>query len=180
MTTGVISEDWKDVVGYDGLYRISNTGRVHVLRRFRNGHWYKEWFTSGFFDAYGYLRVALTDDNHQKRYYKVHQLVAMHFVDNPHNYKVVNHLDGVKINNNHTNLEWTTLTWNNIHAYEKLGKCLKGHRNGRATLTEQQAREIKRLSKNISTDRQLAAKYNTHWRNIQNIRCGWTWKHIKA
>lgn len=178
MNTVRESEIWVDIEGYEGLYRISNHGRLHVMQRYRNGHWYKERFTVGFFDAYGYLRTSLTNEAHKKMYFKMHQLVGKYFVENPNNYTVINHNDGVKHNNYYKNLQWTTLTENNHHAYNQLGKCLKGAKNGRATLSEQDVRTIKKLSTGPDSDKIFAEKFNTRWQNIQGIRCGWTWKHV--
>jgi hypothetical protein len=169
-----------DIIGFAGLYQISNYGQLHILPRFRNGRMYKERFSWGSLDSYGYLRTVLTDENHLRHHVKMHQLTGLHFVDNPNGYTVINHDDGVKTNNYYKNLKWSTLAENNIHAYEVLGKCLKGERNGRTTLTEQQVVEIKRYSTGPASDREFATRYNTRWQNIQSIRLGWTWKHIQV
>jgi hypothetical protein len=180
MNTGEESKIWKDIIGFDGLYRISNYGQLHILPRLRNGRIYKERYSIGSKDCYGYLRTTLTDENHIRHDVKMHQLVAIHFVDNPNNYTVVNHDDGVKDNNYYKNLKWSTLSENNKHAYEVLGKSLKGANNGRATLTDDEVKHIKALSRDSTTDKVLAKHYRTRPQNIQSIRLGWTWKHITA
>lgn len=180
MNTVRESEQWKDVVGFDGLYQISNYGQLRILPRFRNGRMYKERFSWGSYDCYGYLRTTLTDEYHLRHNFKMHQLTGAHFVDNPNNLTVINHDDGVKDNNYYKNLKWSTLAENNVHAYAVLGKCLKGERNGRAQITEADAALIKRMSTSPDTDKIFAKRYNTRRENIASIRLGLTWKHVKA
>ena len=118
----MMDELWKDVKGYEGFYQVSNTGKVRSLDKevfnkltgrmnFRKGIERKQQFYGGYFN------VRLIVDGFGKKF-TVHRLVAEAFVDNPNNYNVVNHLDGVKTNNNYTNLEWTTVKGNVIHAWE--------------------------------------------------------------
>ena len=70
----------------------------------------------------GYLRVWLSDNNHNQSFKLVHRLVAETFIPNPANKCDVNHIDGNKQNNNVENLEWTTRSENILHAYKKLGR----------------------------------------------------------
>ena len=72
----------------------------------------------------------------------VHRLVALNFIDNPNNYPVVNHIDGNKQNNNVTNLEWCTYSYNNKEAY-RLGLA-------KISMTERKFKQIKELSKRTS------------------------------
>ena len=71
--------------------------------------------------AHGYKRIRVTDiDTGKRRYLRVHRLVAKYFVYNPkpNEYDIVNHIDGNKINNNYTNLEWCNISENTQHAYD--------------------------------------------------------------
>lgn len=115
-------EEWKDIAGYEGLYKISNYGRVKSLCGF-NGHKYIEreriltpckQKTNAY---YGRAVVNLHKGKSQKTY-KVHRLVANAFIDNPHKYKVVNHKDGNPLNNHYLNLEWCTQKHNVQHAIQ--------------------------------------------------------------
>lgn len=101
-------EEWKDIQGFEGLYRVSNTGKVFSIRRNK--------ILKGKVDRYGYLCLVLW--NGKNNYRTVHRLVADAFVLKPDGCNVVNHLDCNKQNNNADNLEWTTVQGNTKHAYD--------------------------------------------------------------
>lgn len=122
-------EIWKDVVGYEGLYKVSNKGNVRSLgrvvrdsigrvRNIKPRTMSPSVKKSGGRDDIGYLEVRLTIDKHNKRNFLVHRLVAESFLENPDNKPTVNHKDGDKHNNNLDNLEWATYSENNFHAYD--------------------------------------------------------------
>lgn len=106
-------EVWKDIVGYEGSYQVSNLGNVKSLdrkdciNRFRKGKECKKIPTKD-----GYYKVGLSKNGNEKRFF-VHRLVAMHFVNNPNNLECVNHKDENKTNNIADNLEWCTRAYNN-------------------------------------------------------------------
>ena len=116
------NEIWKSVKGYEGLYEVSNLGRVKALERRKNcnrGYGIiKEHIMKPNFCNTDYYRVALTNNNHIRKYYLIHRLVAEAFIENPNNYDIVNHKDGNKLNNQVDNLEWCTVSYNLKHAYE--------------------------------------------------------------
>lgn len=71
--------------------------------------------------AHGYKRIRVTDiDTNTRRYIRVSRLVAIYYVDNPNpeEYDIVNHIDGDKMNNHYTNLEWCNISMNTQHAYD--------------------------------------------------------------
>lgn len=107
----------------NGLYKISNYGRVKSLSRFQDGRLRKtkEFFIKQFESTYGYYQISLFK-NHKKKNYRVHRLVAENFIENPKKMKVVNHIDGNKKNNNVSNLEWCTHKQNTTHAWA-IGLC---------------------------------------------------------
>jgi hypothetical protein len=105
---------WKDIPEYNGIYKISNTGEV-------KSHSDKGIRILKPDLAKGYLRVTLSKNNSQKRF-MIHRLVAESFLPKINNKKYVNHIDGNKLNNDISNLEWCTASENEKHSYNKLGK----------------------------------------------------------
>jgi hypothetical protein len=105
-------EEWRDAVGYEGLYEVSNYGGVR----------YSDTKTElkGSINSYGY-RVFGLRKNGKRKTGKGHRLVAEAFVPNPENKHDVNHKDGNKSNNFVENLEWATRGENVNHAIEILG-----------------------------------------------------------
>ena len=93
-----MTEIWKDIKGYEGLYKISNYGEVWSVRKR---------ILLKKCETLGYHCVGLTK-NKKRKHFKVHRLVANNFVDNPFNKPCVNHIDENKKNNHYSNLEWVT------------------------------------------------------------------------
>ena len=106
----MMKEVWKSVVGYEGLYEVSNFGRVKSLKRLHT----KERIVSQWLNHRGYARVTLWKENKQRKY-SVHRLVAEAFIPNPEAKPQVNHIDENKTNNAAWNLEWCTQTENHNH-----------------------------------------------------------------
>lgn len=112
-----MEEIWKDIKGYEGVYQVSNLGRVKSLPRlhkFAHGYYMtKEKILSPRIcgKQREYLAVALQIDGKTKQY-KVHRLVAIAFIPNPYGYNEINHKDENKGNNKMDNLEWCTRSYN--------------------------------------------------------------------
>lgn len=104
-----LSEEWKDVVGYEQTYQISNYGRIKNKKT--------DDFLNPPITPNGYVRASLYKDSKSKNH-MVHRLVAEAFIPNIKNKPLVNHKDGKKCNNIVSNLEWVTNSENQIHAYE--------------------------------------------------------------
>lgn len=133
METESLIEEWRDVVGFEGLYQVSNLGRVkgldrlvdtninNVDKRISKGKLLKPQFNNK-----GYKRVNLCKNGTFKSVF-VHRLVAEAFIPNPNNYPVVNHKDENKQNNCVENLEWCTqkynMNWNGV--MKKVGLKLR-------------------------------------------------------
>lgn len=102
-------EEWRDVVGYEGKYKVSNQGRVFSLTRVRSngGKVYKGRMLRQA-TCRGYYRVALLDGNGNHKICSVHRLVAKSFIPNPENKPQIDHIDGNTRNNNVWNLRWAT------------------------------------------------------------------------
>lgn len=106
-------EKWRDIEGYEGLYQVSNMGRVRSLdRKDAQGHHRKGILRKQRKDRDGYLHVTLGRDG-KKTIYQVHRLVAAAFISNPNRYPVINHKDENPSNNRVENLEWCTVLYNN-------------------------------------------------------------------
>ena len=105
-----MEEQWKDIIGYEGLYEISNLGRVKSLIKYKGTD---ERILKPLKNKKGYLQVILHKDKKIKNYV-IHRLVALHFIPNDDLSKTqVNHKDENKENNNVNNLEWCDVAYNN-------------------------------------------------------------------
>lgn len=112
-----MTEEWREIEGYEGLYQVSNLGRVRSLDRVvmkSNGVLLlvKGRILKLRPDTNGYIRACLSKDA-VEICHSVHRLVAMAFIDNPLNLLEVNHKDENKKNNSVDNLEWCTSLYNN-------------------------------------------------------------------
>ena len=127
MKSSEAQEIWKDIKGYEGLYQVSNLGRVKSLNYKKTG---KEKILKADTDKDGYLRVCLSKNGKHKNYI-VHRLVAIAYIPNTNNYPIVNHRDETQQNNKASNLEWCTCTYNNNYGTrnERLSKAKKGKKH---------------------------------------------------
>lgn len=110
------NEVWKDIVGYEGLYQISNLGRVKSLKRYVNHpkggvKVVPEKIKGLFYQKDGRPRVELSKGNLNRKFL-VYRLVAQAFIPNPNNYPCINHKDENPTNNSIENLEWCTHKYN--------------------------------------------------------------------
>ena len=107
----MLNEVWKDIPHYEGLYQISNLGRVKALPRKRINHTGGEWIQpecimATRLNADGYETVSLTTGEHIRKTEKIHRLVALAFLANPDNLPEVNHKNCVRHDNRVENLDW--------------------------------------------------------------------------
>lgn len=114
---------WKNIPKTEGLYQISNDGLARsvdrVVPNWPKGNRLIKGRAMKLGEANtGYLRFSVRGGKHVF----VHRAVAMAFIPNPKNYDTVNHIDGNKLNNNHSNLEWCTKEYNHKHAWSA-GLC---------------------------------------------------------
>lgn len=133
-------EIWKDVVGYEGLYQVSNLGNVRSITRSVPWRFGTKTVAgremTKRIDKKGYLVVTLSKNNIPK-IKKIHRLVACAFIPNKDNLPFINHKDECKENNNANNLEWCNRQYNNTYgsrverARVKQAKAvIQCHRNG--------------------------------------------------
>ena len=156
---------WKDVKGFEGLYKVSNEGvlfstpRQHtkggVVKRIRTYQ--------------GYEKYNLYKDG--KMYLKrVHRLFAEHFIPNPENKPYINHIDGNPLNNTLDNLEWVTQKENVQHAIRTGLMNVNGENNPSAKLTDQEVLEIRDLYKHkVYNQREIGEIYGVYQQHVSAI-----------
>lgn len=179
-----MQEIWKDIVGYENLYLISNYGRLKSINKFivlRNGELrkLKERIMKPSITEYGYIRYALTK-NSKRVLFRAHRLVAEAFIPNPENKPEVNHKFGDKLDNRVSQLEWATASENMRDAYDNgLIKSRKGAKHHNSKLTDDIVLKIRDLySKGGFSYKDLGRKFNIHYSNIGYIIQRKAWVHI--
>lgn len=179
-------EAWKDIEGYEGLYQVSNRGRVRSLdrveyinnkvggitRRVRKGKILKPCFDG----KKNYVHVNLSVDN-ESHTVNIHRLVALAFLPNPCNYREINHKDEDKTNNNVDNLEWCDHSYNNTYG-SKFQSTL-GVKNPQAKLTEVDVLEIRKRRNQGELLRVLANEFGVCESRISAIASGRSWGWLK-
>lgn len=151
-------EMWRDIYPYDGVYQVSNFGRVKNATTNR--------VLTNYVNRQGYHKVLLSsrdaDNKIKLKHWMVHRLVALCFVPIYSFERVqINHIDGVKWNNIPENLEWCTNLENQQHRSRmNKTKYLFGDRNNKAVITSQMSKEIKaKYATGNYTQKSLAEEY---------------------
>lgn len=167
------TEVWEDLKGLEEFAQISTLGRI---KNKKTGHIYNLGYYSN-----GYEQLSMTIN--EKRYTAiVHRLVAKQFIPNLENKPQVNHKNGIRDDNRVCNLEWCTQSENLKHSFRELNRerrDMKGEKNTRSILNEQQVLEIRRLyEKEGKTNLELSKIYNMNPPAIWKIIHRYTWKHI--
>lgn len=167
-----LNEIWKDIKGYEGLYQVSNYGRVKSLPKIlphnKGGvRITKEKLLLIHKTNRGYLQVGLRVNGYEKLF-SVHRLVAQAFIPNPHNYPCVNHKDENKLNNfvwvnedgtvdlEKSNLEWCTIKYNSNY----------GTRNERLSLSKRKFHPKAKAIKQFDLD----GNFIKEWISISEIK----------
>lgn len=176
-------EQWKDIEGTDGQYSVSSNGRVRsnertVIRTTGKPYFVKERILKQGYDD-GYHKVFILCNGKYKTL-KVHRLVANAFIINYDNKPQVNHINGIRNDNNYTNLEWVTNQENQLHAYKFLTrKLVNGENNGSSKLKLNEVLEIRKIAKERGRyygRKELANKYNVSEGTIKEIVTNRIWK----
>jgi len=176
-------EIWKDIEGYEGFFMVSNQGRVKSLDRVIEHPNHGLCLIKGKLrklpiNDKGYHKVGLNKDGKTKKF-SVHRLVAQAFIPNPESKPQVNHIDGVKTNNNVSNLEWVTNYENAYHAIDMGLHNNKGARNGNSKLNRDDVKSIRSKYKSSTyTLDELCKFYKCSKSNLSLIVNNKTWKHI--
>lgn len=158
-------EIWKDVVGYEGLYQVSNYGKIKSFHKRKS-------FPKmiNVYAKRGYYQIGLRKKG-KRKFFQVHRLVAEAFVPNPNNFPVVNHKDENKLNNYFENLEWCTVSYNNTY-----GSRIKNvvNKTGKKVLQYNMQKEFIKEFPSLS---EAARSTNT---NLSNISACCHGKYKKA
>lgn len=148
---------WKDVIGYEGIYQINKKGDVKSLKRKSTGTFTtidklikKQMSSKGYF-VYKLSKNGITKTK------SLHRILAESFIPNLNNEKCVNHKDGNSLNNDISNLEWCSYSYNSLHGYKSNGRI-----NSRRKLTNELVLEIREKLKNPyhGIGKDLANEYN--------------------
>lgn len=172
-----MEEIWKDVIGFEGYYQVSNMGRVKSLDRISNHRLRKGKILSLKQKHNGYLEGAFSLYG-KRTMFLAHREVAKSFLKNSYSYETVNHIDGNKINNMATNLEWLSIQKNIEHAFKTGLRSSTGEKNCKAKLTENDVIKIKELFLLGYSNSSIAKKYDVSEGAIWFIRNKKTWKHL--
>jgi hypothetical protein len=172
-----MKEIWKDIEEYEGLYQVSNLGRVKSIeKRFSSCGKPKKIAREKILKERetekGYVSVMLCRSCNKKQY-RIHRLVAQAFIKNTGNKPFINHLDGNRKNNNSDNIEWVTHKENMQYSFFVRGRS--DQRNISLVL----AKRIKKLFAEGKTVKEVNTIFpNLSYSLLRYIKVGYTWKHI--
>lgn len=166
-------EVWKPVVGYEGLYDVSNLGRVKSFNRNGNNR-NTDLIRIQRINQFGYLAFSLTKNN-KKKLFQSHRLVAISFIENTENKSQVNHKNGIKTDNSVENLEWNTPSENCLHSYYVLNnksgviKAQKKAYEVNTIFKENEIKEVLLKRANGLSAIEIAKEYNVHRLTISGL-----------
>lgn len=175
-----MSEQWKAIPGYEGVYEVSDQGRVRSVRRATNTYPGRVLKTSK--NRREYHRVSLSKDG-RTRTASVHRLVVIAFLGNRPEMEV-NHIDGDKSNNKLENLEYVTRSENERHAHDKLGKVtipprFYGENHPQSVLTWKKVDHIRGLYETGKySTRALGKMYGVSKTTIGHVVFQRTWRKV--
>lgn len=169
-----MTEIWKDIKGYEGLYQISNLGNIKSFKRYKEGK-----LLNPKFDKDGYREIGIRDTNGIRTFKRVHRLVAESFINNPNNYKFINHKDNNPNNNTVDNIEWCSIEYNNKYRFSNGNASHKGEKNPMSSLTNEDVIRIAAMgSQNTHSEYVIAKLFNTTRSIVNKIRLKVRWQHI--
>jgi hypothetical protein len=159
-------EIWKDIIGYEGYYKINQYGDVYSI--------YSSKKLNKLIHNKGYYRYTLSK-NKIKKSFLVHRLIAIHFIENKLNMNEINHKDGNGYNNDLNNLEWCTHKHNINHSFSILKKSGPNKK-----LTNSQVKYIKEKLKNDTSVnyKEIADELNISCSIIYRIKANIVYKNI--
>ena len=168
-------EIWKDIKGHEGLYQVSNLGRIKSFCKR-----YPRELANTISKNTGYAFVTLCK-NKQRKNFAVHGLIARAFILNPEHKPFVNHKDGNKLNNNIKNLEWVTPSENAQHTFD-IGLSKSGSESPKAKFTKEEVKLIRKIYKSGDTHYgsvAIAKKFNVNKNTIRRMVNYQTYKDVE-
>ena len=179
MDSFFVMEIWKDIISYEGIYKISSFGFIESVERYiSNGNGFRlisSCVLKYTLDKKGYPYIILHNKNKVKRF-AVHRLLAYYFIPNPNNFKIVEHKNDNPSDYRIENLEWSTQSTNIKNGYLR-GNMIrrKGELSGNSKLTEKDVLEIR--ESNLK-QKELGIIYSVATAYISCIKSRKNWKHI--
>lgn len=166
-----MKEEWKEVVGHEDILMISNLGNLYSKRskRLLKLNYRK--------DGYVTYATKIGGRKGNAKCFRIHRLVATHFIDNILNKREVNHIDGDKTNNKVSNLEWVTAKENIKHYLEELNglEKISNRRQSQATLTDENVIYAREQYINGLSQRAIAKILNVSRDSVGRAIRGYKW-----
>lgn len=164
-------EEWKDVEGYTDIIMISNLGNLYSKRS------KKLLKLNHRKDGYISYATKIGGRKGNAKCFRIHRLVATHFIDNPLSKREVNHIDGDKSNNKVSNLEWATAKENTKHYLEELNgiEKLSTRRQSQATLTDENVKFAREQYNKGLSQRAIAKILNVSRDSVGRAIRGYKW-----
>lgn len=180
------TEEWRAVVGYEGLYEVSSLGLVRSVDRVRPhglggaSRTLRGRVIRGWINCKGYLHVAMSKNGVvEKR--AVHTIVCDAFYPDSRDRECTNHKDGNKLNNCAFNIEPSTYSANNSHAFRtglKGPSGTIGERNGLSKLNSMLVLEARRRARDGESEASIAREVGVSASTINRVISGKTWRHV--
>lgn len=167
-----MEEIWKDLPGFEGLYQVSNLGRIYSVPRYKA----KGGIMSGHADKKGYINITLRRNGEQFTQ-KLHRLVAITFIPNPENLPEVNHKDENKQNNCVDNLEWCTTAYNHEYGTRTLRASTRCGKPIRCIETGVEYPGARWAARELNID---ASSITKALKNPNRTCGGYHWQYVEA